>query len=121
METMRRLVVVVIVMVTGVAHAEDPWARGVPRDVQTKANALFAEANALFAQQAHATSSDYVYFSFVTMTTVGYGDLTAAGTLARGCAVLEALLGQVYLVTIVAVLVSNLGVRGRRDDAKPEQ
>src|SRR5262249_3510932 len=48
-----------------------------------------------FAQQATATTADYLYFSFVTMTTVGYGDLTAAGGLGRAAADLEALLGQV--------------------------
>jgi hypothetical protein len=66
-----------------------------------------------FAQQATATTADYLYFSFVTMTTVGYGDLTAAGGLGRAVAVLEALLGQVYLVTVVALLVSQLARRGR--------
>lgn len=67
-----------------------------------------------FAQEAHATSADYQYFSFVTLTTTGYGDLTAASNLGRSFAVLEALTGQIYLVTIVALLVSNL--RGRRSD-----
>ena len=68
---------------------------------------------AFFVQEAHPTSAEYLYFSFITQTTVGYGDLTAAGNLGRACAVLEALIGQIYLVTIVALLVSNLG-RGRR-------
>jgi hypothetical protein len=62
-----------------------------------------------FAQHADATSSEYVYFSFITLTTVGYGDLSAAGNVGRSCAVLEALIGQIYLVTVVALLVSNLG------------
>jgi hypothetical protein len=66
-----------------------------------------------FAQQATATSADYLYFSFVTMTTVGYGDLTARGGLGRAAAVMEALFGQVYLVTVVALLVSQLARRGR--------
>jgi len=67
-----------------------------------------------FAQDPHATSSQYVYFSFVTLTTVGYGDLSAAANLGRALAALEALIGQIYLVTIVTVLVSNLGSTGRR-------
>jgi hypothetical protein len=66
-----------------------------------------------FASQETATRSDYVYFSFVTMATVGYGDLTAQGGLGRALAVTEGLLGQIYLVTAVAALVSNLG-RGAR-------
>jgi drug/metabolite transporter (DMT)-like permease len=61
-----------------------------------------------FAQSVTPTSADYLYFSFITQLTVGYGDLTAASNLGRSCAVLEALLGQIYLVTVVAVLVSRL-------------
>jgi hypothetical protein len=71
-----------------------------------------AASQAFFAQKTNATSADYQYFSFITLTTTGYGDLTAAGNLGRSFAVLEALTGQIYLVTIVALLVSNL--RGRR-------
>jgi hypothetical protein len=44
---------------------------------------------------------------------VGYGDLTPAGDLGRMLAATEALLGQIYLVTVVALLVANIG-RGRR-------
>jgi len=61
-----------------------------------------------FAQTHTPTSADYLYFSFVTQLTVGYGDLTAATNPGRAAAVLEALLGQLYLVTIVAVLVSRV-------------
>ena len=66
-----------------------------------------------FSQQSNATLADYLYFSFVTQTTVGYGDFTAAGGLGRALAVMEALIGQLYLVTVIALLVSNLGRRGR--------
>jgi len=62
-----------------------------------------------FVQTAHPDASDYVYFSYVTMATVGYGDLTARGSPERMLAALEGLIGQLYLVTVVAVLVSNLG------------
>jgi hypothetical protein len=65
-----------------------------------------------FAQTSASSTADFLYFSYVTLTTVGYGDLTAVGGFGRAVAVLEALLGQVYLVTVVALLVSNLG-RGR--------
>jgi hypothetical protein len=44
----------------------------------------------------------------VTITTVGYGDFTAAGGLGRALASLEALLGQVYLVTVVATIVGGM-------------
>lgn len=79
---------------------------------------IYGMANALdqklwnvsfFAQRMpHVVVGDFVYFSFITLTTVGYGDLTAAGQLGRMIAVSEALFGQLYLVTVVAVLVSNL-------------
>jgi hypothetical protein len=63
---------------------------------------------ALFVQVANASPADRLYFSFVTMCTVGYGDLTLGGNLPRSFAVLEMLIGQIYLVTIVALIVSNL-------------
>jgi hypothetical protein len=64
---------------------------------------------ALFAQTAHSTRADELYFSFVTMSTVGYGDLTPSGDVSRAVSVVEMLYGQIYLVTIVALIVSNLG------------
>jgi hypothetical protein len=66
-----------------------------------------------FVQTAHATTPDFLYFSFITQTTVGYGDFTAKGDLGRALAVLEALGGQLYLVTVIAVLVSRLSTRRR--------
>jgi len=62
-----------------------------------------------FASQETATRSDYMYFSFITMASVGYGDLTPQGGLGRALAVIEALFGEIYLVTAVAALVGNLG------------
>jgi hypothetical protein len=61
-----------------------------------------------FHQLSTATTNDFLYFSFATLTTVGYGDLTAATNLGRALAITEALLGQIYLVSVVAVIVSNL-------------
>jgi voltage-gated potassium channel len=66
-----------------------------------------------FVQTQHATLPDFLYFSYVTETTVGYGDFTAAGSLGQAIAAFEALVGQLYLVTVVAVVVSNM-TRGRR-------
>jgi hypothetical protein len=65
-----------------------------------------------FAQTAHPTSADYLYFSFVTLTTTGYGDFTAATGLGRAVAVFEALSGQLYLVVIVALLVGRMATSG---------
>jgi Ion channel len=78
-------------------------------------------SSAFFAQAIQQpTSADFLYFSFITQLTVGYGDLTAAGNLGRACAVLEALLGQIYMVTIVALLVSRFIPRTPRDSSSTE-
>jgi hypothetical protein len=66
-----------------------------------------------FAQQAHASTSQIVYFSFAVLTTTGFGDLTAATHLGRALAVVEMLLGQLYLVTVIGVLVGNFAGRSR--------
>jgi hypothetical protein len=50
--------------------------------------------------------SDYVYYSFVTLTSVGYGDILAVSQKARGLAILEAIVGQLYLAIMVSRLVS---------------
>ncbi len=49
------------------------------------------------------------YFSFVTLTTLGFGDIVAKSEMARSLVTLEAVLGQVLLVTLVARSVSTLG------------
>ena len=49
---------------------------------------------------------DFVYFSFVTLTTVGYGDVTPVHPVARSLAVAEALTGQLYPAILLARLVS---------------
>jgi hypothetical protein len=59
-----------------------------------------------FVQTNHASPNQFLYFSFVSLTTVGYGDLTAATNFGRSVVVLEPLMGQIFLVTIVARLVS---------------
>jgi len=64
---------------------------------------------ALFAQGQPSNPSTIQYFAFVTMTTTGYGDVVAAGEPARTLAVADALTGQIFLVTLVARLVSIFG------------
>ena len=54
----------------------------------------------------NAGLSDWVYFSFVTLTTVGYGDITPVAQGARALATLEAFIGQLYPAIIIARLVS---------------
>jgi hypothetical protein len=66
-----------------------------------------------FAQTGDGSRALRLYFSYVTLATLGYGDYTPATNLGHMLAVLEALLGQIYLVTVVAVLVARLRVRPR--------
>jgi hypothetical protein len=59
-----------------------------------------------FVNGEPANIRTYQYFSFTTLTTLGYGDFTAGGSFGRAVAVLEALTGQVFLATLIARLVS---------------
>ena len=69
-----------------------------------------------FAQGTDGTCSLRLYFSYVTLATLGYGDYTPAGDLGHTLAIVEALFGQLYLVTVLALLVSRLqGRRAGRD------
>ena len=63
--------------------------------------------NQFFSQAAHATASDRVYYSFTVLTTTGFGDFTAAHSAGRALAVLEMLVGQIYLVTVISVLIGR--------------
>ncbi len=54
-----------------------------------------------------------LYFSFVTLTTLGYGDFAPATDIGRTVVTVQALLGQLYLVTVIAVLVGKMGQRAR--------
>jgi voltage-gated potassium channel len=70
------------------------------------------------AEQARADDSRiplFTYYSFITLTTVGYGDVTPLSIPARTCAWLEALTGQFYLAVLVAGLVGALLARKAED------
>ena len=71
-------------------------------------------SGAFFTNGQPANNQTLQYFSFTTLTTLGYGDFTAAGSLGRAVAVLEAVTGQVFLATLVARLVSAYEKPGRR-------
>jgi hypothetical protein len=72
-----------------------------------------------FANGQPGTVATFQYFSFVTLTTVGYGDFTAAAASGRAVAVLEAILGQVFLAVLVGWLVSVYRApRFSRDDTE---
>lgn len=68
----------------------------------------------LFGSAGDGTASELVYFSFAALTTTGFGDLAAATAAGRALVVLETVCGQLYLVTVVAVLVGR--VQRRRPD-----
>lgn len=50
---------------------------------------------------------DYIYYSFITLTTVGYGEVTPAVPLTRSIAMFVSLAGQLYLTILVAMLVGK--------------
>ena len=64
--------------------------------------------------------SYFVYFSLVTLTTVGYGDMVPVGAAARSLATLEAAIGQLYPAIILARLVSIEVTQRDRDQARSE-
>jgi hypothetical protein len=67
-----------------------------------------------FADGNTATVAHCLYFSLTTLATVGYGDFVARTDLGHTLAVSEALIGQIYLVTVVSLIVSNLGRPAQR-------
>jgi len=60
-----------------------------------------------FAGSTSQGFHDYLYFSFVTMTTLGYGDITPVSSLAKSVTILIAVMGQLYLTMLVAMLVGK--------------
>ena len=59
-----------------------------------------------FEEVAHPSGSDFIFFSYTTLTTTGYGNLVPGGQPGRMISGLEMMLGQIFLVTLVAGLVS---------------
>jgi hypothetical protein len=76
-----------------------------------------ASSKPYFAQAGKGSQSQRAYFSITILTTTGLGDLTPATKGGRALTVVEELLGQLYLVTVVALVVSNVGRRPRQDGA----
>ncbi len=72
-----------------------------------------------FGSDGSGTMSDDLFFSFVTLTTTGYGNLVPAANPGQSLAVVEAILGQLFLVTAVGKIVSDYGRRGRRPSEEP--
>jgi len=66
-----------------------------------------------FAQHTNGTLGDRVYFSFTALTTTGFGDFSAGTPAGHALTVIEMLTGQLYLVTVIGVLVGSYVGRGR--------
>ncbi|BCY11353.1 potassium channel family protein [Actinoplanes sp. L3-i22] len=85
------------------------------------------QSGPLFGERGDPPLSEALFFSFVTVTTTGYGDLVPAGNPAQTIAVFEALTGQLFLVTAVAKVVENWRPRNwtrgssTGDDASPRE
>lgn len=85
---------------------------------------IYATINALdpgaFSNVIDGNLGEFNYFSFVTMTTLGYGDISPISDLARALAVFQTIIGQIFLIVVVARVVSLLGsgerLRPNRDD-----
>jgi hypothetical protein len=85
--------------------------------------AATVESSPYFAQGKNVSNGERVYYSFTVLTTTGFGDFTAAQPFGHALAVLEMLTGQLYLVTVIGVVVGNFaGRRTARDvQAQPPQ
>ena len=71
------------------------------------------KSGAVFAGVPHASARDYLFFSYTTLTTTGYGNLVPSGDIGQILSVFEMLVGQIFLVTLVARLVSVWRPRAR--------
>jgi voltage-gated potassium channel Kch len=82
-------------------------------------------ANPFFENHPHLAHSDYLFFSYTTLTTTGYGDLVPGGQPGRMLAGIEMMLGQIFLVTLVAGLVAlwrpGTSIRRRRERRAAEE
>lgn len=85
------------------------------------------QAGAFFGSAGDGSMADMLFFSFVTMTTTGYGNLVPASNPGQSLAVLEALIGQLFLITAVGKLVASwtpravLRMRGKPTGEQPSQ
>ena len=76
------------------------------------------ESGSYFKQAASVPNGVRVYYSFTVLTTTGFGDYTAAQPVGHALAVLEMLTGQLYLVTVIGVVVGNFAGRRRSADSQ---
>lgn len=77
-----------------------------------RAISLYQDTPAFFGEGGVGTNADFLFFSFITLTTTGYGDLVPAGNPGQSVAVLEAIIGQLFLVTALAKVVNAWRIPG---------
>jgi voltage-gated potassium channel len=83
---------------------------------------VFTSNNSAFngidpASSAHQVLVDLIYYSFVTLTTLGYGDITPASNMAQAFAYLEAATGVLYLAVMIAALVGSYAGAAAKDES----
>lgn len=71
-----------------------------------RAISLYQTTPSFFGDSGPGTNADFLFFSFITLTTTGYGDLVPADNPGQSLAVLEAIVGQLFLVTALAKIVN---------------
>jgi hypothetical protein len=69
-----------------------------------------------YAGDALRETADFLYFSFVTISTLGYGDITPYDSFAKSLAILLSVAGQLYLTMIIAMLVGKYLNMQKRED-----
>lgn len=73
---------------------------------------LFQTQPAFFGDSGQGSAADFLFFSFITLTTTGYGNLVPAANPGQSVAVLEAIIGQLFLVTALAKIVNAWRIPG---------
>ncbi len=68
---------------------------------------LFSSGAFHFPEGVNPTRSDFIYYSFVTISTLGYGDIIPVSPIAKNVSILVSISGQLYLAMIVALLVGK--------------
>ena len=107
-----------------IIHSFHPDAFAFPADV-VKAQVEVAGGGpgegAVVLERHVGRQSEFTYFSFTTLTTLGYGEITPVHPLARSLAFLEAIVGQIFIAVVIARLVALEILHGRHglpaDDA----
>jgi Ion channel len=82
-----------------------------------RAISLYQTTPAFFGDAGMGTNADFLFFSFITLTTTGYGDLVPAANPGQSIAVLEAIVGQLFLVTALAKIVNAWRMPGLGDSS----